>query len=372
MLFFAVACILPAFAVSLLATAAMRSLAPRWGLIDQPAARKVHVTPTPLGGGIGVWLGVLLTVVAAQVTVWWIVRQGTPPDWVPAVLAPHLGGALSSSGRLWTILGAGTVLFVMGLLDDRFTIPWQPRLVTQLGIAAALVFGGDIRASVFAPLPWVGDLVSVLWLVVLINSFNFLDNMDSLSSGIGLIAATMFACVMLSGTSEPRWLVAGLLLILAGSLAGFLVHNRPPAKIFMGDSGSQFLGLMIGTLTLLGTFYDEASSSRHVILAPLCILAVPLYDFCSVILIRLAQGRSPFQPDKSHFSHRLVELGLPKPKAVLTIHLATLTTGLGGILLYRVDDWTSAIMILALVLCVLSIVGILEAAALKQNRNGPG
>lgn len=366
MLFFIAACIVPAFAVSIIATGAMRALAPKWGLVDQPAERKVHVVPTPLGGGIGIWLGVVLTVAVTQLVVWYLSRMETRPGWIPGLLRPHLAGVLTQAPKLWLILGAGTVLFVMGLLDDRFGFPWQPRLLIQLGVACFMVFAGDIRATVFAPTPWIGATLSVIWLMVLINSFNFLDNMDGLSAGIGLISATIFAFLMLTGTAEPRWLVAGLLLILAGSLAGFLVHNRPPAKIFMGDCGSQFLGMMLGCLTLLGTFYDESTASTHVVLAPLCVLAIPLYDICSVILIRLSQKRSPFQPDKSHFSHRLVELGLSKPKAVLTIHLATLTTGVAGILMYRVSDWTSALLIVGLILCVLSIIAILEAAVLHR------
>ena len=367
MLFFFAACFLPAFAVSTIATGMMRSLAPKWGLVDQPGERKVHVVPTPMGGGIGIWLGVVLTVALSQVAVWWVTRGSTIPEWVPELLRPHLPGVLLRSSTLWLILGAGTVLFVMGLLDDRFGLPWQPRLLIQFLVSCLLVFGGNIQATVFAPLPWIGAVLSVIWLMVLINSFNFLDNMDALSSGIGFISATIFAFLMLTGTATPRWLVAGLLLILSGSLGGFLVYNRPPAKIFMGDSGSQFLGMMLGCLTLLGTFYDESTASTHVVLAPVCVLAIPLYDICSVILIRLSQGRSPFHPDKSHFSHRLVELGLSKPKAVLTIHLATLTTGIAGVLMYRVSDWTSALLIVTLILCVLSIVAILEAAVLNRR-----
>lgn len=367
MLFFVLACFVPAFLIAVISTAFMRRIAPQVGLIDRPAARKVHVTPTPMGGGIGIWLGVVLTVATGQLMVWWLLRQPALPDWLPEMVHPHLPGVMQRAGRLWLILGCGTVLFVMGLLDDKYNLPWKPRMGIQFLVAIVLVLVGDIRATVFAPIPAIGAVLSILWIVVLINSFNFLDNMDALSAGIGLIAALIFAFVMLTGTMIPRWLVSGLLLVLAGSLAGFLVHNRPPAKIFMGDSGSQFLGMMMGSLTLLGTFYDESTASRHVILAPLCVLAIPLYDTSSVILIRLAQGRSPFHPDKSHFSHRLTALGLTKPKAVLTVHLATLTTGLGGLLLYRVADWASAIIIVALILCVLSIVGILEAAVLHSN-----
>jgi UDP-GlcNAc:undecaprenyl-phosphate GlcNAc-1-phosphate transferase len=269
---------------------------------------------------------------------------------------------------MWVILGAGSLLAVMGLIDDRRNLPWLPRLAVQFACAVLLVMVFDVEATLFLPLPWAGQALSVLWILVLVNAFNFLDNMDGLSSGIGLIAAVLFAVVMLTGTSEPRWLVGGALLVLAGSIGGFLFfHNWPPARIFMGDSGSYFIGLLLSTLTLLGTFYEPGEGGRHVILAPLCVLAVPLYDFASVVLIRLSQGRSPFYPDKKHFSHRLVELGLKPAHAVLTIYLATLTTGLGALLLYRIPDWQGALIVVALIACVVAMVAILETAGRRRQ-----
>jgi UDP-GlcNAc:undecaprenyl-phosphate GlcNAc-1-phosphate transferase len=135
----------------------------------------------------------------------------------------------------------------------------------------------------------------------------------------------------------------------------------------MGDTGSYFIGLLMATMTVLGTYYEYDGGSRHVILAPLCVLAVPLYDFATVVLIRLSQGQSPFHPDKNHFSHRLVALGMKPRDAVLTVHLATLTTGLGALLLYQVPGWTGALVVASLVVCVLSIVAILETVGRKRN-----
>lgn len=374
MWWFVVACVGPAVVLSAVTTAIVRRWAPRWGLIDQPAARKVHVTPTPLGGGIGIWVGVIAPIALAQLVAWLLLQQQELPAWFPAELQPHLEGVLYRSGQMWAILACGSVLAVMGLVDDLKNLPWQPRLGIQLAVAILLVFVVGVRATVFVPWPLLGSVLTVLWILVLTNAFNFLDNMDALSGGMACIAASMFAIVMLTGTSEPRWLVGGMLLILAGSLAGFLIfHNWPPARIFMGDSGSHFIGMLLATLTILGTYYEydptattNSTASRHVILAPLCILAVPLYDFCSVMIIRLKQGRSPFHADKSHFSHRLVELGFTRRGAVLTIHLATLTTGLGALLLYQVSDWTGAGLVVALIACVLSIVALLEYAG--RNR----
>ncbi len=370
LVWFALACTVPAAAVSFAVTAAMRRLAPRWGLIDHPASRKVHAAPTPLGGGLGIYLGFVLPLAVANLIAWWAHSRSTPAAILPADLTVHLPGLLARAGQLWCILLAGTVLVAMGLLDDLKGLPWQPRLVVHLLLAATLAWQG-VRATVFVSQPWLGYVVTVGWIIVLINAFNFLDNMDALSAGIGLIAAVIFAAVMLTSQAAPRWLVGGCLLVLAGSLLGFLWHNRPPARIFMGDSGSTFIGLMLACLTIVGTFYDPAQSGRHVMLAPLCVLAVPLYDFSSVMFIRLREGRSPFHADKCHFSHRLVELGLNRKNAVLTVHLATLTTGLGALLLYRLADWYGASLVVLLIVCVLAIIYILETVGRRRNGAGP-
>lgn len=362
MLALLIASALAGLAVSACATALMRKLAPRWNLVDHPNARKVHSTPTPLGGGLAIACGVCLPLAAAQLAVWLISHRVLPSGWLPADLEIHLSGVTFRAGQLWVIVLAGGVIAALGLIDDLKTLNWQPKLAVQLAVASGLVLAG-VRGTLLVSMPWVGWVASVGWIVVLTNAFNFLDNMDGLSGGIGLIVSVIFAVIMLTGTGEPHWFVAGFLLILAGSLAGFLLHNWPPARIFMGDTGSCLIGLWLASMTIVGTFYDYGPTGTHVILAPLCVLAVPLYDFCSVLVIRLSQGRSPFHADKSHFSHRLVELGMSRKQAVLTIYLVTLTTGLGGLLLYQVDGWPGAILVVLLILCMLAVVAILETTA---------
>jgi UDP-GlcNAc:undecaprenyl-phosphate GlcNAc-1-phosphate transferase len=232
------------------------------------------------------------------------------------------------------------------------------------------------RLSLFLDAPlWTGAL-SVVWIVGLVNCFNMLDNMDGLSAGVAAIAAAMLAAVMLWApdpqTNQPQLFVGGLLLVLVGSLAGFLWHNRPPARLFMGDAGSYLIGYLLAMATLSGTF-AFGNLPRHSILAPLCALAVPLYDTVSVVMIRLRSGRSPFSGDESHFSHRLVELGMTRGQAVLTIYLATATCGLGALLLHQVESTPGACIILLLVACILLLVAILETAGRrKRSRDGTG
>jgi len=328
-----------------------------------------------MGGGIAVWVSVITPLAIATVLAANLLPGLSLKTLLPADVLEQLDVSKFASrlGQLWGILAGATLLAVVGLIDDFRNLSWKPRLAVQLLVAVGLVVGG-VRGTLFLPSPIVAAVVTVAWILVLINAFNFLDNMDGLSPGIALIAASMFAFVLLVGTPRPHWLVAGVLLVLAGALAGFLCHNWPPAKIFLGDAGSYFIGCLLATLTVIGTFYENdpntaantAAIGRHVILAPLFILAIPLYDFTSVMLIRLRRGQSPFQPDKNHFSHRLVELGLSKPHAVLTIHLATLMTGLGGVLLYQVADWSGAMLIIALIACVLALIAILETVARPQ------
>lgn len=355
---FVLGCVLPAFWVAFLSTWLLRVLAPRWGLIDNPAARKVHLVPTPLGGGIGIVLGVVIPLGIAQLL--YVVFGQQPPASLPAELVRLLDAVAYRAPQLWIVIGCALVLSVIGLMDDFRPLGWRLRLGLQF-LMASIVVAAGVRATVFVQNPWIGAVLSVGWFVVLVNSFNFLDNMDGLSSGIALIVCGVFAVMMLTGTGEPRWLVAGFFLVQAGSLLGFLCHNWSPARIFMGDCGSYFIGFTIASMTVLGTFYTKEAADRHVMMAPFCVLAIPLYDITSVVILRLREGRSPFQPDKRHFSHRLVAMGLRPVHAVLTVHLATLTTSLGGIVLYSVPTWSTSIAPLAMVACVLLIIAVLES-----------
>ena len=359
MLNFVVGTFVISFLVSVVATPVIHRLAPILGLVDLPGDRKVHVTATPMGGGIAVAIG--LAIPAVLMFVGGNIFAAQLPFW------SVLFDAIPDSETRWQMTGVtvgAIVLFLVGLADDRWNLSWKMRLGLQLLVAVGVTSSG-VRATVFVAQPWIGFAITVLWILVLTNAMNFLDNMDGLSAGIGVIASLMSVAILLLMVKQPHWSVAFALLALGGALSGFLVWNKPPASIFMGDSGSNLIGFLLATLTVCGTFY-ERSGSRHVILAPLCILAIPLYDFLTVILIRLKEGRSPFHGDKSHFSHRLVELGLKPANAVLTIHLATLMTGLGGLLLYKVEDWTGAFLIIAMIFCVLSLVSILETVGRRS------
>jgi UDP-GlcNAc:undecaprenyl-phosphate GlcNAc-1-phosphate transferase len=351
-----------AFALSWALGWAARGLAPRVGLVDRPGGRKAHQAPTPLGGGVAIWLATLGTIGLATLGAW-LARPHASE-----VVGRLIDGAWDRAGPLALILGLATAIMAMGLIDDRFGLGWRVRLLVQVGLAAVLVASGE-QATLFQTQPWlrwVAAALTVLWVVGLTNAFNFLDNMDALAASVGLIAALLFAGAQVAVGSL---FVPAVLLVLAGALAGFLVHNRPRARLFMGDAGSNFLGFLLGALTVAGTF-TKAGYSPFGVLAPLLVMAVPLYDTASVILIRLREGRSPFQADRSHFSHRLVERGLTPPLAVATIDLVTLAAGLGALLLHRLDTAFEAAVVVGQALCLLGVVALLEVTTGRSERRG--
>ncbi|MGN6547991.1 MAG: MraY family glycosyltransferase [Aureliella sp.] len=358
----------PSFVVSLITVGLVRRAAERLGLLDKPGARKVHTTPIPLGGGIGIWAGVVSTFAAGTLAVWLASRSPELAERLPDQLGEHLAGLLAKVREIWVLIAGGTVLMLLGLADDRRGLPWQLRIAVELAVAAFCVYFQGLQLTAFINLPWLTSVLSVIWIVALINSFNMLDNMDGLSGGVAAIASTMLAIMLLTGTDaasqQPQLFVAAMLLVLVGALLGFLKHNWPPAKIFMGDAGSYFVGYWIAMATLLATYAGSQGTKPHAVLAPLCVLAIPLYDMLSVIWIRLSEGRSPFEGDKRHFSHRLVDLGMTKKQAVLTIYLATATCSLGALILPRVD-LVGAVLVVLSTLCVLALVGVLESVGRK-------
>jgi UDP-GlcNAc:undecaprenyl-phosphate GlcNAc-1-phosphate transferase len=216
-----------------------------------------------------------------------------------------------------------------------------------------------IRAAEALPAPLSIGL-TVLWIVVITNAFNFLDNMDGLSAGVAAIASAIFA---LAAADAGQVFVPALAWIVVGALLGFLCFNFSPATIIMGDAGSLVVGFLLSVVTILTTYYDPARDLTPLgVVVPLMVLAVPLYDVISVVTHRLRLGESPFRGDRRHFSHRLVKGGMTPRGAVLTIYLATAATGLPAIILSRVD-WFGAGLLFGQCLCVVVMIALLEQSA---------
>ena len=363
--------VIVALVVSLWIVSWVKRHALRLGLIDIPNERKVHTSPIPRGGGLGIWLGVLSVFTLGTLALALASYSPTMvPESIPENVRQMVPGLWSKLSSIWLLLAGGSVVAILGLMDDRYGLDWRVRIAVEFAVAAVIVYGLKLQLTAYIDLPWLTPILSVIWIVMLINSFNMLDNMDALSAGVAAIIAGMLALMLLTTTEpaqrEPQLFVGVMALALLGGLLGFLKHNWPPASIFMGDSGSYFVGYWIAVTTLLSTYSGSSGQAPHAVFAPLCLLAIPIYDTLSVIAIRLREGRSPFQADKKHFSHRLVELGMTKRQAVGTIYLATSTCSLGALLLPR-TDWIGAGLVLLIVLAMLGLIALLESLTSKKS-----
>ena len=332
----------------------------RFGLVDFPGGPLRHRVPVSLAGGISVWLSFVLVIGLAAL----VLEQGRP--FLPAAIVRHVNGLWYRAGELATILALATGVLVVGLVSDLAELGWRFRLAGQVVLAVALAIWGP-RVTLFWPLsiPLVGGLVTVLWVVGLANAFNFLDNMDGLAAGVGVAASLLFAAAQVQVGSL---FAPAVLLVLAGVLGGFLVHNRFPARLFLGDSGSDFLGFLLGAMTVAGTYYRYgAGDSPYSVLSPLLVMAVPLYESASVFLIWLGERHDPFTWNRHHFSYRLLESGLSPPQAVRAIVLVSVGSGLGALLLHRLDALGAAVVV-GQSACLIGVVALLEIAAIRRRR----
>jgi UDP-GlcNAc:undecaprenyl-phosphate GlcNAc-1-phosphate transferase len=251
-------------------------------------------------------------------------------------VATLLPGVAAVGGRLGVIVAAALALVLLGMADDRCRLGAGTKLLGQVVVAAAVAAWG-VRITFFCPIPLVTWTVTAFWLLLIINAINFLDNMDGLAAGTGAIAALLFAFV--AGLREQHF-VALLSAVTCGSACGFLVFNRPPASIFMGDAGSHLLGFLLAVIGALTTFYAPGetlagpmSQTHAPVLIPLLVLAIPIFDLAAVVFIRARQHRPVYVGDHQHISHRFEGMGLSRPQSVLQVHLLGLAIGAGAVLL---------------------------------------
>ena len=270
----------------------------------------------------------------------------------------YIEGFAGKITQLAVVLAVVAVLFILGLIDDKKHLGPFFKLAVQFAAAITAASLADIRVEFFIQNRIITTLLSAFWIVLIINVFNFLDNMDGASAGIAIIVS---ACLFVAAALNGQVFVGGLTLIFIGTLSGFLVFNFPPAKIFAGDAGSFVIGFFLALLTLKTTYYQQADNGNwHAVFLPLVVMAVPLYDFISVTSLRITQGKSPFVGDTQHFSHRLKRHGLSDTQTVLTLYLATLSTGLGATFLYQVN-LAGAILIFVQTFMILTIIAVFES-----------
>jgi UDP-GlcNAc:undecaprenyl-phosphate GlcNAc-1-phosphate transferase len=345
-----------AFIVSAVLTAVVRKITASIGFVAEPAADRYHQKAVPLGGGIAIFATLSIIILAAIAAVKFLIAPGRI-TWLAESVTIHTDGFLDKIGQLVIVLLCALVLFLLGLVDDKKRLGPFFKLAVQFAVALIAAGFAEVRVELFIESKIVTTFLSALWIVLIINAFNFLDNMDGASAGIAVIVSTvLFTAAALSG----QVFVGGMALVFIGTLLGFLIFNFPPAKIFMGDAGSLVVGFFVAFFSLRTTYYHEAQNGHwYPVLLPLIVMAVPLYDFISVTALRISRGKSPFVGDTQHFSHRLKKRGLTDTQAVLTLYLATLATSLGATFLYQVN-FAGAFLIFIQTVMVLSIIAVLE------------
>ena len=330
--------------ISYLIMPLMRMLAVRTGFLDHPKDTKVHARPMPLLGGVGIYLAFIIGIAATTNVV--------------------------HDGRLLGIFIGCTVLLVVGLVDNRMGMMPEVKLLAQILAAIAVVKAG-VRVD-FLQNYYLNTIFTYFWIVGITNSFNLLDNMNGLSSGIAAIAAIFFGII--TWTSGQLG-IAVISFALAGACIGFLKHNFPKANIFMGDSGSLVIGFVLACIGVLGSWKSRFLSTS--LAMPVLILAYPIFDTTLVTIIRMFERRSVFQGGKDHSSHRLALLGLRRRNAVLLIYFICFLLGTSAVIVQKVLP-KYAFVVIGVVCLFLAALGIRLARVdtgrfglkKRSNKNG--
>lgn len=335
-----------AFAIALLAslglTVPVRHLALRFGMVDKPGPRKVHVNPIPLLGGTAIYLGFVLAIL--------LTRHDVPEQQIVGILA------------------GATLLAIVGFLDDGGLLHHQVKLFIGMPIAAIFLIASGIRAQLFSQfVPGIAGLIldwclTVVWVVGITAAFSILDHMDGLCAGIAAVAAGFFT---ISAAMNGQTLVRTLGAATLGAALGFLRWNFNPAKIFMGDGGAMFLGFLMATLGL--KIRPDGTQFPHTWLVPVLILGVPIFDTTLVSVSRARRGLLPFtSPGKDHTAHRLSNLGLGHKRAVLVMYF--LAAVLGGIALLIPNLSPTAVYTIAGILVIAALCAIFLLEGLPYER----
>jgi UDP-GlcNAc:undecaprenyl-phosphate GlcNAc-1-phosphate transferase len=313
-----------AFLTTLLGVPLWRRWCLRVNLVDDPGHRKIHDHPIPLAGGFAVLSGILLPVMAGAL----LLKLG-------AVATTSAGLVIHGFDRRaleLVVLGLGAVVITfLGWLDDKHELKPLVKFAGQLLVALAVAVACK-RITLFVHSEIFSYVVTVLWLLTVMNAFNFIDNMNGLCGGLGAIGAFWFAFI---AARNGEYLVALTGYLMVGALLGFLPHNFPKARVFLGDAGSHLVGYLLAVMAVLPHFYTRLNPHPLAVLSPVFVLAVPLLDLVQVSLFR-TWNRKPFWiGDTNHLSHRLVRAGLSQTQAVVALWLIAAAGGLLALALER-------------------------------------
>ena len=336
--------IIAAFAVaavlSYFFTPPVKNFAHKVGAIDVPKdARRMHKKPIPRLGGLAIYGGFLCSIL--------------------------IFGQLDET-MLCVLLGAA-IIVALGIFDDVLALGAKLKFVVQIVAAAIPVCIGDLQIGLFTNLNPLSDTpfvhlgilavpATIIWIVGITNAVNLIDGLDGLAVGVSSIAAiTMLAVALLTGNMP----IAITMAALAGACIGFMPYNLNPAKIFMGDTGSTFLGYMLATVSIMGLFKFYAVISFAV---PFLILGLPIFDTANAIIRRVAAGRSPMSPDRGHVHHKLIDMGFNQKQAVAILYAISATLGLTAVVLTSSGEVKAIVLLLAVLAAILVGAGIIYGA----------
>ena len=293
--------------ISLGATPLVKHFAQSVGAVDVPKdERRMHKIPIPRMGGLAIFLGFIVAVLI----------------FVPVDV------------KLRGILLSGVLILVLGALDDILTLHAIPKFLVQVIAAVIVVAHGCRIDQVFGwYLPdWLSYIVTVLWIVAMTNAINFIDGLDGLAAGVSAISAgaMLVVALLLVPRGDDAMTAALLLAAVVGGCLGFIPYNFNPAKIFMGDTGSNFLGFILAAISVFGLFKTYAFISFAV---PFLVLGLPIFDICFAVIRRVAKGQSPMHADRGHFHHRLIDMGFSQKQTVAIAYLLTAILGLAAVTL---------------------------------------
>jgi len=354
-----------AFAFSVILTFCAVIIARKWHIYDRPGGRKIHAAAVPVLGWVGIVGAVLLTLLLTLSVVRYAADHLAALERFPALadMARYIPGLYRRFPQFFGVLSGGVFIALCGYYDDKVRFTPFMKLFCQV-VSACILAASGVRITFFIPNQLFSVLATVIWVVALINAFNLLDNMDGLSAGVAFISSSLFFFAV---APLHQFFVSALLALFTGAVLGFLVFNRHPARIFMGDGGSMFIGYMIAALTIVATFYTKSAPTHFAAVMPLVILAVPLYDTLSVIIIRIKRGKPVYIGDTNHFSHRLVALGMTQRGAVLFIYLVCFCAGVPALFLPHLR-LPGALLVIAQTVSLLLVIAFLEYFAKKKGR----
>ena len=305
-----------ALLTSLLALPLWRQWCLRTNLVDDPGQRKIHNAPVPLAGGLAVLTGILLPLAIGAILL--------KLDVVKVSATNAIVHGLDRRAMELVVLALGAIaITLLGWLDDKHELKALPKFLGQLVIAIA-VAAACKRITLFVHSEVFSYAITILWLLTIINAFNFMDNMNGLCAGLGAIGAFCFALI---AAAHGEYLVAITGFLMGGALVGFLPWNFPHARAFLGDAGSHLVGYLLAVMAILPHFYTKQNPHPFAVLAPLLVLAIPLLDLAQVSLFRTLHRQPFWIGDTNHLSHRLTRAGLSRTQAVLILWLAATLLG---------------------------------------------